>query len=82
MNKINQKKNHLDIEPPDYRVPFEEDADRDPTLSEITRIVCHDKIRPILANQIGKNLSSSFFLSKVRKSSSNEWTQQAFDKNV
>jgi len=44
-----------DIEPPDYRVPFEEDADRDPTLSEITRIVCHDKIRPMLANQIVKN---------------------------
>lgn len=48
----------LGFEPDDYRVPFEEEAHQDPTLEEITRIVCHDKIRPQLAENIGKNFSS------------------------
>ena len=70
LRKLKKKltKNHLDIEPGDYRVPFEEDADRDPTLSEITRIVCHDKIRPLLPDQIGKNLSQE---KKVHKDTLN-----------
>ena len=42
-----------DIAPLDYRVPFEAECKCDPTLAEITRIVCHDKIRPVLAAHIG-----------------------------
>jgi len=44
-----------DISPLDYRVPFESECKCDPTLAEITRIVCHDKIRPVLAAHIATN---------------------------